>query len=215
MNVQEMLKSSGACAVLLSRNPEMGKAELIQLAELGSATFGVQCDSGDPESLAGVLQWVHESLPSVAVLAHAAGTLGYDTIADVSDDQFWSICNAKVRPSFPGLCNCDIFKVKFKPGSTSVVYPESGNIRHGNCRYLEQMSCAAQARLSAAVTSSPAQPRCGASQEHATTLPPTPTSTLLHTHAGEPLNPYTVLPVHLWQGKGCSNSLNNSKRKRF
>lgn len=100
MHVQELSRSNNACAVLLSRKPELEKAELIELAALGTATFGIQCNSGDPESVADVLQWVHESLPSVAVLAHAAGTLGYDTVTYVSEEQFWSICNAKVRHLF-------------------------------------------------------------------------------------------------------------------
>ncbi len=89
--------SSVACAVLLSRNPNVSKAELIELSELGRATFGIQCDAGDSVTLAEVLSWVHEHLPAVSAVAHAAGTLGYSTIDDVTEEQFWDICHAKVR----------------------------------------------------------------------------------------------------------------------
>jgi len=81
---------------MLSRNPAASKAELIELAELGSTTYNVQCDSGDPSAVAEVLGWAHEHLPAVAILAHAAGILGYDSIATVQEDQFWEICKAKV-----------------------------------------------------------------------------------------------------------------------
>ncbi len=110
-----MVKSRNACAVLLSRSPKASKAELIALAELGSATFGIQCDAGDPMTMAEVLSWVHEQLPAVSVAAHAAGTLGFDTIDDVSEEQFWDICHAKVCPiplklldvsKLAGLCSC-------------------------------------------------------------------------------------------------------------
>ena len=185
--------SSAACAVLLSRKPELGKAELIELAELGTATFGVQCDSGDPELLTDVLHWVHEFLPSVATLAHAAGMLGYDTINDVSEEQFWHICNAKVRPCFHAVLHLICSKRHRKPAlSLEAALPRwSDKIRADTLlsRCLGRMSCAAPACRLAAVTFSPAQPRSGASREHATMPPPTPTWTRLPRLAGRPLSP--------------------------
>lgn len=104
---------TGACAVMLSRNPAASKTELIELAELGGTIYNVQCDSGDPSAFAEILGWAHEHLPAVATLAHAAGTLGYDSIANVPEDKFWEICNAKVGRLFNQLTDDKYTSVSF------------------------------------------------------------------------------------------------------
>lgn len=95
--MQELSRSGSSCAVLVSRQPKATKEELITLAKLSQCTFHVQCDTGDSGALQTVMSWTHEHLPAIGSAAHAAGALGYDTFADVTEEQFWSVCQPKVR----------------------------------------------------------------------------------------------------------------------
>ena len=88
--------------MLLSRSPCASKEELIALAEHSAASFGVACNAGDPAAMARVFEWAHEHLPVVETVAHAAGALGYDSVADVAPEAFWAICQPKASAqAFP------------------------------------------------------------------------------------------------------------------
>ena len=109
MCLQELGRGADICAVLLSRSPCASKEELVALADSSIASFGIGCDAGNPAAVARVLEWAHEHLPVVETLAHAAGALGYDAIANVTPEAFWTVCRPKaclssVSASAPACC---------------------------------------------------------------------------------------------------------------
>lgn len=92
------LKSGCHSLVATSRHPKLSKQELIRLVEdhPASAVFIVAADSGNAAAMQRVTSWVHENLPMVQDYVHAAGLIGLDSIADVSEDRLWEVAGPKV-----------------------------------------------------------------------------------------------------------------------
>ena len=92
------LKSGCHCLVATSRQPRLSKEELIRLVEdhPARALFMVAADSGNADAMQRVTSWVHENLPIVQDFVHAAGLIGLDNIADVSEDRLWEVAGPKV-----------------------------------------------------------------------------------------------------------------------
>ncbi|KAK9803914.1 hypothetical protein WJX72_004698 [[Myrmecia] bisecta] len=99
---KQALRGGCRCMILCSRNPSLSKEELVALAGNGdAAVFVAQCDMGDRESGQQLLSWAHNHLPSIQHYAHAAGTLGFDSITDMTPEAFWAVSQAKVIGANP------------------------------------------------------------------------------------------------------------------
>ena len=86
------------CLVATSRRPQLSKEELISLVQdhPASAVFLVAADSGSAAAMQRVTSWAHENLPVVENYVHAAGLIGMDNIADVSEERLWEVARPKV-----------------------------------------------------------------------------------------------------------------------
>ena len=92
------LKSGSRCLVATSRRPQLSKQDLIALVEdtPSAAVFLVAADASSPRALQHVTSWAHENLPAVGNYVHAAGLIGLDSIADVSEERLWEVASPKV-----------------------------------------------------------------------------------------------------------------------
>ena len=97
----KQLAAAGArTLVLTSRNPQLPLDTLSQLASQGVTVFTVQADAAQPGSMADVIAWVHEHLPHVGHVAHAAGVSAHHMLPDMEDEHLWNIAKPKVETSF-------------------------------------------------------------------------------------------------------------------
>jgi hypothetical protein len=80
--------------------------------------------------MAHIFEWAHEHLPVVETVAHAAGALGYDLIADVTPEAFWAICQPKARAlSSSTACSTRQMSVQVQfvlgvPGATLMIHAQ-------------------------------------------------------------------------------------------
>ena len=89
----QAITDGAKCLVLTGRAPRLTKEQLIALAtKSDAAVFVVAADAGSRPAMRRLIGWVHESLPAVQQYVHAAGTLGYDALADVTPQAFWDVC---------------------------------------------------------------------------------------------------------------------------
>lgn len=97
-HTRRALKSGCPCLVATSRRPQLSKEELIRLVEdrPTSAVFMVAADSGSAAAMQRITSWAHENLPVLQDYVHAAGLIGLDSIADVSEDRLWEVACPKV-----------------------------------------------------------------------------------------------------------------------
>ena len=50
--------------------------------------------------------WIHEHLPIIGNIVHAAGLLGYGDITNMTRVNFWLLAMPKVRNNMPRYSNC-------------------------------------------------------------------------------------------------------------
>ncbi len=99
-STRRALKAGSQCVVATSRRPQLSKQELISLVEENpnpsSAVFMVAADSGNAAAMQRVTSWAHENLPATQNYVHAAGLIGLDSIADLSEDRLWEVAAPKI-----------------------------------------------------------------------------------------------------------------------
>ena len=99
-STRRALSAGCQCVIATSRRPRLSKQELIALVErnpnTSSAVFMVAADSGDAAAMQHVTSWAHEHLPAVQNYIHAAGLIGLDSIAEVSEDRLWEVARPKI-----------------------------------------------------------------------------------------------------------------------
>ena len=66
------------------------------MAYSSSSCFVIQLDTCEVSAIDHVLEWAHETLACVKTIAHAAGVLGYDNVANITRDIVWDIVQPKV-----------------------------------------------------------------------------------------------------------------------
>ena len=106
MYAQQLARAGIQALVLTSRSAQLPQDELEALASGGVAVFTASADAGQPEDMQAVLSWVHENLPACARIVHAAGVSGFDLLADMQDDKFWSVAKPKVGKWGLECCPC-------------------------------------------------------------------------------------------------------------
>ena len=84
-----------------------------------------RCDTGDAAASRRVAAWMSNHLPAVQTYAHAAGALGYDSIADMEPEAFWDVCRPKIvgaafAERFSGITSQAMFS------STAAVWSQPG-----------------------------------------------------------------------------------------
>ena len=105
--MQDSISCRVSCGVLLSRQACLAKEELAHFATHGACCYIVQCDVAHSIETNKVMGWVHEHLPIVGKIAHAAGLLGYGSIKDMTTSGFWSVAMPKVM-----VCiRCRLYKL--------------------------------------------------------------------------------------------------------
>lgn len=78
----------------------MSKEKLEDLAKNSTCCFVLKGDSADLTAMNNMMKWVHEHLPSITQMVHAAGVLGHNTIMDMDESQFWHVARPKVQHVF-------------------------------------------------------------------------------------------------------------------
>ena len=78
----------------------MSKEKLEDLAKNGTCCFVIKGDSADLIAMNRMINWVHEHLPPITQMVHAAGVLGHNTIMDMDEIQFWHVARPKVQYVF-------------------------------------------------------------------------------------------------------------------
>ena len=93
------LVSAGArTLVLATRSPKLAPDTLGLLASGGVAIFTACADAADADSVAAVINWVHERLPRLGHVVHAAGVSAFHMLTDMQDDDLWNVARPKVLP---------------------------------------------------------------------------------------------------------------------
>lgn len=67
-----------------------------RFAAEGVAVFAVRADAAEPASMSAVLQWIHERLPALGHVVHAAGVSGHSMLQDMADADLWDVAKPKV-----------------------------------------------------------------------------------------------------------------------
>ena len=80
----------------MSRQPHLSQDNLERIADGNSSCFVIQLDTCEVSAIDHVLEWAHETSACVKTIAHAAGILGYDNVANITRDKMWDIVQPKV-----------------------------------------------------------------------------------------------------------------------
>lgn len=86
-----------SCGVILSRQGSVEKRELEHFAKHGICCYIVQCDVAHSIETDIIMEWIHEQLPIIGKVVHAAGLLGYGNIIDMTYSDFGLLAMPKVR----------------------------------------------------------------------------------------------------------------------
>ena len=95
--MQDLEAQCTSYGVILSRQGFVQKEELEHFARHGTCCYIVKCDVAYSTNTDGVIGWVHEHLPIIGKMVHAAGLLGYGNIQDMTTSSFWLLALPKVR----------------------------------------------------------------------------------------------------------------------
>lgn len=98
---KQLVRAGARILVLASRNPELPLQTLIGLASKGVIIFTARVDAADSAAVSVLLEWVHENLPHLGQVAHAAGVSGFHMLPDMADDDLWHVAQPKVCSSPP------------------------------------------------------------------------------------------------------------------
>ena len=96
MAPQDLSAQRASCGVILSRQGLTQREELQHFARHGACCYIVQCDIAHSLETDNVMGWIHEHLPIVGNIVHAAGLLGYGNIIDMTSSNFWQLAMPKV-----------------------------------------------------------------------------------------------------------------------
>ena len=104
--MQDMEAQVTSYGVILSRQGFVPKRGLEYFARHGTCCYVVKCDVACSVYTNGVIEWVHEHLPKIGKVVHAAGLLGYGNIQDMTTSDFWLLALPKVSMPHPIRQNC-------------------------------------------------------------------------------------------------------------
>ena len=101
MGPQDLKAQRVSCGVMMSRQGIVQREELQDFARYGACCYIVQCDIAHSIETDNVMGWVHEHLPIIENIVHAAGLLGYGNIINMTKVDFWLLAMPKVRSNMP------------------------------------------------------------------------------------------------------------------
>ena len=78
-------KEGAAAVVLASRSGGVPAGDVAALAARGAAVVGVSFNATDNNALHSLLAWARETLPPVALIVYAAGSVAYDEVAALTE----------------------------------------------------------------------------------------------------------------------------------
>ena len=93
---RRLVAAGARTLVLTSRDPRLPLDVMKALATQGVTVFTVHADATDTGSISAVLAWVHEHLPHLGHVVHAAGVSDFHLLQDMENDSLWNVAKPKV-----------------------------------------------------------------------------------------------------------------------